>query len=157
MSGTPGRWLWVFGEIAGLRWVATHGRMAFSATGAARAQAMRDGDLAVLYVTRGAFHNPTRDSSRLAGLATVSGAVTDDPVEVGGRRFPVSVPIRVDLLLPERSGPEVAPLAKRLSFVRRPEVWGMYFRGSPMRLSEPDFRILERTVVRFAKRSVPVA
>lgn len=156
MSEPPRRWLWVFGEIEGLRWVAAHDRMAFSAAAATRARAMRDGDRALLYVTRGAFHNPTRDSSRLAGIATATGTVTDEPIEIGGRRFPVSVPIRIDVLLPERSGPEVAPLVERLSLVKRPEVWGMYFRGSPMRLSEPDFRVLERTVVAFAKLNVPV-
>jgi hypothetical protein len=86
----------------------------------------------------------------------VTEEVRDERVETGRCRFPVSVSIQIDVPLPERSGPEVAPLAERLSFVKRPEVSGMCFRESPMRLSEPDFRVFERTVVGFAKRTVPV-
>jgi hypothetical protein len=153
MTAKQGRWLWVFGEIKGLRWVVAHKRMAFSRAGV-RAEAMREGDRAVLYVARGAFHNPTRDTAHLAGLATVTGQATSTAVEIGGRRFPVSVPIRIDLLLPERTGPEVAPLADRLSFVKRAEVWGVYFRNSPKRLAETDFRILAGAVSAFAKREV---
>ena len=66
-------WVWVFGEIAGLRWVTEHEIMAFPKAARRRIREMGRGDRAVLYVTRGAFHNPTRDEARLGGLATVLG------------------------------------------------------------------------------------
>lgn len=145
-------WLWVFGDIEGLRWVARRQRMAFADHADRDVARMRPGDRAVLYLTRGAFHNPTRDRARLAGLATVTGAPHRRRATIAGREFTWQVPIRIDLLLPERAGPEVAPLAPQLSFVRRPEVWGQYFRRSPRPLTDTDFALLAAAVEDAARR-----
>ncbi len=139
----PRRWLWVFGEIDGLRWVLDHRQMAFRTHQARRAGRIRERDTAVLYVTRGAFHNPTRDRARLAGLAEVIGPPEQgQSVEIIDREFQLLVPIQVTILLPEREGPEVAPVAGRLDRVKRPEVWGHYFRNSPIEMTEHDWTLL---------------
>ncbi len=149
MTGGRNHWVWVFGEIEGLRWVLAHDRMAFPATAAPRLKAMEEGDRVVLYVTRGAFHNSTKDVARLAGLATVLGTpLSGSPVSIAGRDFTWTVPIRTDVQLPERTGPEVRPLVPRLSFVGNQAAWGQYFRGSPLRVSEEDFQVLESAVAR---------
>jgi hypothetical protein len=153
MMGTVGRrsWVWVFAEIEGLRWVLANKTMAFSRAAAGRVAGMGPGDRAVLYVARGAFHNPGRDRSHLAGLVEVAGEPAEgDPVEIAGRRYPVTVPIAPLVVLPERAGPPVAELAGRLSFVRRREAWGMYFRTSPLEVGPDDFAVLERAVRRAA-------
>lgn len=60
--------------------------MAFPSAAAARARRIRAGDRAVLYTSRGAFHNPTRDEARLVGLATVTGACEAcEAIEIAGR------------------------------------------------------------------------
>lgn len=128
-----------------------HERMAFTASGGRRLSSLGPGDRAVLYVARGAFHNPTRDRSRLAGLVEVTGIpVTDAPVVIAGRRYPVTVAIRPLVVLPERAGPPVADLVADLKLVCRPEAWGMYFRTSPIRVSDGDFTVLEAAVRRAA-------
>lgn len=139
-------WIWVFGEIKGLRWVLQHRRMAFRAS-ARRALGIQPGDLAVLHVSRGAFHNPTRDISRLAGIVEVtSPVVAGDPVTIADREFSLVCHIRPLVVLPEREGPEVKPLATRLSFVKRPEVWGHYFRNSPAPISAGDYNVLAEAI-----------
>ena len=149
----PAYWVWVFGEISGLRWVLEHQRMAFPEAAGPRLRGMAAGDRAVLYVTRGAFHNPTRDVARLAGLATVLAAPERAAaVTIGGRDFAWTLPIRVDTQLPERAGPPVAPLIPRLSFVRNQAAWGHYFRASPLRVSAEDFRVLAGAVEAAAGR-----
>jgi hypothetical protein len=151
--GESRHWVWVFGEIEGLRWVFGHGRMAFPASAARRLRSMGEGDRAVLYVSRGAFHNPTRDMARLAGLATVLAApVSEAPVKVAGRDFTWTVPIRTDVRLPERAGPEVRPLVPRLSFIRDEATWGQHLRTSPLLVSEKDFQVLAGAVMRAQER-----
>ncbi len=85
----------------------------------------------MLYVTRGAFHNPTRDRSQIIGLATVKSPVTRlrTPVAIGGREFMSACDLDTQIALPERQGLPVEPLAANLSFVKRKEVWGGYFRS----------------------------
>lgn len=152
MTREPRYWVWVFGDAIGLRWVLANRTMAFRKTAAPRLHAMGEGDRAVLYVSRGAFHNPTRDVAHLAGLATVLAPPTDDtPAAIDGEEFTWTMPMRVDLALPEHSGPEVRPLVKSLSFVRRPDVWGMYFRSSPQEIPEVDFRVLAEAIESWGK------
>lgn len=143
-------WVWVFAEIAGLRWVAEQKQMAFPASATAKAARMRKGDRAVLYTSRGAFHNPTRDEARLVGLVTVTGDCEPlDGVEIAGREFTWACPISVELLLPERQGPSVRELAPRLELVQRPESWGGYFRNPPIEVSEHDWQLLVDAVQRW--------
>lgn len=146
-DGGRRRWVWVFGTIEGLRWVLQNQQMAFPPSAASRARRIQKGDQAVLYTSRGAYHNPTRDDTRLAGVATVTGPC--EPVErlkIAGREFTWACPVRVDTQLPEREGPAVREVAPQLELVKRPDVWGQYFRHSPRELSEHDWHVLTSTL-----------
>lgn len=84
MNNADGRRRWLFAEVAALRWVAEQKRMAFPTSAATKPKRIRKGDQAVLYTSRGAFHNPTRDEARLVGLAAATGDC--EPVDGGGDR-----------------------------------------------------------------------
>jgi hypothetical protein len=147
-SRPPGRWIWVFGEIAGLNWVLKSNVMAFRSHALPRLGSMAPGDRACLYVTRGAFHNPTRDEARLAGLVQVlSVPEVVKPIDIAGGKFSIVVKFKPIRVLPEREGPPVRPLVERLTFIRRPAAWGHYFRSSPIKVTEGDFRKLEAAVM----------
>jgi len=151
MTGERAHWVWIFGERAGLRWVVEHQQMAFGGAGAARSTGLAVGDLAIIYVSRGAFHNPTRDAARLGGLAEVVGPLREDPVEIGGRDFTHQVAVQFVVLLAERSGPEVRPFVGNLDLVRNPSAWGTYFRTSPLKVTERDFNVMRDEVDRWSK------
>ena len=137
----PTFWVWVFGEITALHWVVEHEQMLFAEHQKRRLTPMRVGDRAVLYTTRGAFHNPTRDEARLVGLATVqaSPAHQEHPVMVGDREFTWACPVSIDLLHPERTGASVRNLVPTLDLVKKPPPWSSYFRQSPIRIGRADF------------------
>jgi hypothetical protein len=142
-------WVWVFGEIEGLRWVQEHSTMAFTDGSTKKLTHMHEGDRAVLYVTKGAHHNPTRDVSRLVGLATVvDRPQLLHPVEIAGRPFSWFCPIETDVVLPDRTGPVVSSLIARLELVRNQNSWGGYFRRSPIQISHKDFEVFERALDR---------
>jgi hypothetical protein len=142
--GEPSTWLVAFGEIEGLRWVLKKSRMAFSEGLARRATGIRSDDHLVLYVTRGAFHNPTRDHSQLAGLARVTSDVRPlrEPVQIAGRPFVAACRILAEIVLPERGGLEFAPLIDRLAFIKRKAIWGQYLRAGLVRLPTADADLL---------------
>ena len=156
--GAEGRagWVVVLAEAEGLRWVLEHRRMAWTEASARRAAQLRPGDALVLYVARGAFHNPTRDESQLLGLAEVAGPVRPlpRPVRIAGREFVSGCDLRIEVALPERRGVPVRALVPRLSFVRRKEVWGQYFRSGLVRVPPEDLAVLA-SAVREAARVEP--
>lgn len=141
-------WVWVFGEIDGLRWVLEQRTMAFPQSATSRIRPMATGDYAILYTARSAYNNPTRDEARLFGAATVASQLerSEPPVEIAGREFPWLCRIEIDRVLPERTGPSVRALAPTLDVVRKPETWGAYFRQSPIRISEDDFERMRKAI-----------
>jgi hypothetical protein len=137
-------WLVVLGEVEGLRWVLKNEKMAFTAARRSLASKIEPGDRMVLYVGRGAYHNPTRDRSQIIGLATVRTAVKDlrAPIEIAAREFICACSLEIEVALPERQGVPIDPFIRSLSFVKRPEVWGQYFRSGLTPMNERDFRVL---------------
>lgn len=145
-------WVWVFGEIEGLRWVLQHRCMAFPEASGGRVRTMAAGDRAILYLSRGAYHNPTRDLSRLGGILRVTGSPhRGRSVSIAGLEFRWFAGIEPETVLPERAGPEVKPLATLLERVRRPEAWGQYFRTTPIELSVADFGVFAGAIERWAE------
>jgi hypothetical protein len=71
-------------------------------------------------------------------------------VEIAGRAFEWFVAIEPEIVLPERQGPEVRMLAPRLDRVKRPEVWGQYFRTTPIEVGEKDFAVMAGEMRAFA-------
>lgn len=157
-ADAPRHWLIVLAEAEGLRWVAENRRMAFSESLGRRARRMRPGDRLVLYVSRGAFHNPTRDRSKLAGLDTVASPVARlrRPLDLAGRRFVWACDLTFEALLPPRQGVPVEPLLDRLSFVKRREAWGQYFRAGLLELSDTDFRLMATEITLHAPPGPPL-
>jgi hypothetical protein len=135
-------------EIEGLRWVVEHEQMAFSPGLSRRAAKVQPGDELILYVTRGAFHNPTRDRSQLAGTAKVTTPVQAlrRPVVIAGREFTSACGLKLGVLLPERAGVPIKPLVRRLGFVKRKDVWGGYVRGGLVMLPPADLRTLSLAI-----------
>lgn len=119
--------------------------MAWTGASAPRAAAIEPGDRMILYVARGAFHNPTRDESQLIGLAEVTSPVRRfrRPLRLAGRRFVCGCDLRIEIALPERHGVPVRPLVDRLSFVKRKDAWGQYFRSGLVEVPHRDARFLE--------------
>ena len=148
-----GYWLVVLGEVDGLRWVMANRRMAFTAVRQSLATKIQLGDRLIVYVGRGAYHNPTRDRSQIIGVATVRTRVRGlrMPLKIGGREFVCDCGLKIDIALPERNGVPIQPLIRKLSFVKRPEVWGQYFRSSLAPLSTSDFRLLENAVMKCSR------
>jgi hypothetical protein len=86
--------------------------------------------------------------ARLAGLATVLAAPrSGPPVRIADRDFTWTLPISIDVRLPERSGPEVGPLVPRFSFIHNQVIWGPYFQRSPLLVPKVDFDVLARAVM----------
>ena len=140
-------WLWIFGDIEGLRWVLDRSRMAFAESQAGRASQVQVGDKAILYVSRGAFRNPTRDRTRLAGTVEITGPLkSGKSVMIGDREFSSFVSFEVVQVLPERKGPDVGKLVEKLERVKNPQAWGHYFRQSPIKLSRRDFKVFDKAV-----------
>lgn len=149
---TRSHWVAVLAEVEGLRWALKNSRMAWTAGSASRASRVTRGDGLILYVARGAFRNPTRDRSQLGALAEVASAVRifRRPVAIAGREFVCGCDLDIEASLPERAGVPVAGLVGELSFVRRKEVWGQYFRSGLMSVSEEDFGVMARAIRRSA-------
>jgi hypothetical protein len=143
-------WTAVLSDVVGLRWVLENLRMAWTSGSASRASQIRPGDGLVLYVARGAFNNPTRDRSQLAGVAEVGSPVVwlREPVVIAGREFVCACNLRLDAVLPEREGVPVHSLVPRLTVVRRKEVWGQYFRSGLVHLPERDFNLMVNAIRR---------
>ncbi len=153
---TDGRsgWVVVLAEAEGLRWVLERSRMAWTEASARRASRIRPGDRIVLYVARGAFHNPTRDESQLLGLAEVTSPVRrlPRPIELAGKTFVVGCDLRFETVLPERHGVPIRPLVGRLSFVKRKDVWGQYFRSGLVQVPVRDLQVLATAIQGHAPR-----
>jgi hypothetical protein len=147
-------WLIAFSEIEGLRWVLKHDRMIFSEGAARRAGDIQVGDKFVLYVTRGAFHSPTRDRSQLAGLAVVKTPVRrlGKAVTLAGREFVVGCGIELKSCFPERGGVPFGPLIQRMDFIRRKDAWGHYLRPGLVALSSKDFDVLHGVISREVRK-----
>lgn len=143
MSGSAA-YLAVLGEQEAIRWVVSTGRMAFPSTPRREVGALREGDVLFLLSTRGAFHNPTRDRTRVIGRARVTSSVLrfDTRLELAGRIFESGCSLRIMSLAPYREGVEIAPLAGDLDVLVGKTHWGMLLRRPLVRLNEADAALL---------------
>lgn len=123
-----------------LAWVLATERMAFPASRASQALALRPGDHLLLYTTRGCFRNPTRDRGRVIGLADVSSAPQrlDRALIIDGRPFHVTCRLKLRALAPSRQGVELGPISGRLSVFPHPASWSAWMRRALLPLPEQD-------------------
>ena len=144
-------YLLVLGERDAIRWVLTTGQMAFPSTPRREVAALREGDELFLLTTRGAFHNPTRDRTRIIGTAVVTTSVArfDDALELAGRTFESGCSIEVTSLTPYLEGVELAPLADKLDTLRGKAHWGMLLRRPLVPIALADATLLRRELGRW--------
>lgn len=125
-----------------------HSRMAWTEASSHRAGRIQPGNRIVLYVARGAFHNQARDESRLLGLAEATGPP-------GGSAGPSSLPgvcSSAAVTSASRSRSRNAWACPpgicvgRLSFVRRKEVWGQYFRAGLIEIPPENLRPIHEAI-----------
>src|SRR5690349_14411371 len=112
--------------------------MAFPEAGVNTAQRLQPGDKLLLYTTRGCFHNPIRDRSRVIGEATVKSAVTRlaDPVRFGERSFPVGCSLTLHQLTHFRAGVELSEHICQMHAFPNPDAWSAYLRRTLLPLDD---------------------
>ncbi len=139
MSG--GRaWLFVLGERTWAERVVGSREMGFRDD--VHAERIKSGDGVALYVTRGAFHNPTRDRASIVGVGHATGSPSRAPMTIEGHTFPWTCPFDLDVEFPLRSGAPFAPLVPELSFIRKKEAWFNYVRRALVPIPDGDYQIL---------------
>jgi hypothetical protein len=144
--GKTAAYLLVLGEREAILWVLLNEQMAFPATPRREVSALEPGDDLVLLTTRGAYHNPTRDRTRVIGTATVQSKVIqlNPQVEIAGRTFASGCQIKVETLAPYSTGPEIGPLAPQIHGLRGQKNWGMLLRKPLVPIDEEDVILLKR-------------
>lgn len=137
-------YLLILGERQAIAWVLREQRMAFPATARPEVAELRPGDELLVYTTRGAYRNPTRDRGRVVGRAVVTSQVRTlaEPVEIAGRSYPTGCGLRVDRLAPWGSGVELQPLVSELAAFPDPASWSIMLRRALLRLPESDAALL---------------
>jgi hypothetical protein len=141
-------YLLILGDRQAIAWVLREQRMAFPTTSRAEVNRLAVGDELLIYTTRGAYRNPTRDRGRVIGMATVASAVEelDTPVEFGGREFPRGCEIAVESLTPWGEGVELQPLVERLAAFPNPKAWSIQLRRPLLHLHRRDAALIGKMV-----------
>ena len=144
----PATYLLILSERQAVAWVLEKERMAFPARRRAEVDRLAVGDRLILLTTRGCWHNPTRDRTRIIGTAEVTSPVRafDDPVTIAGRDFTRGCDLKVERVTPYRTGVEVAPLVPELEVFpdTRPGAWAVRIRRPLVRLGRADTDLLTR-------------
>lgn len=156
MTDQPAAYLLVISEREALSWILAEGRTAFPGTTRREVEQLSVGDHLFLLTTRGCFHNPTRDATRVIGTATVTSPVVKfhDPVEVAGRSFPRGCDLEIGPLAPYLTGVELAPLVEAFEAFGGRTAWGMLLRRPLVRLTTPDARLLMGQLQRVSRSRV---
>ncbi|WP_169987029.1 hypothetical protein [Microbispora sp. H10836] len=140
----PSSYLLILGDRQAIAWVLREQRMAFPPTSRTEIGQVRPGDELLIYTTRGAYRNPTRDRGRIIGRAVVTTEVRrfDEPVHIAGRDFPSGCGLRIDRLAPWGSGVELRPFVARLDAFPNPAAWSIMLRRALLRLPAQDAALL---------------
>jgi hypothetical protein len=133
-------YLLVLGEREAIRWVLRSQRMAFPSYRRSVAALLREGDELLLYVTRNAFHNPTRDRGQVVGMAWVMSRVAplEEPVSFLGRDYPIGCHLKLEILAPRGQGVDIAPLVDELLVFDGRSSWAAALRTPLVRLPTED-------------------
>lgn len=138
---TTGCWLLITTRANWAR-LRERGEWVFASKHRLRAQSVRVGDEAVVYLTAGGG----RYESSLGGLIEFTGPVqeTEDPGAFD-QLFPWSIPLRV--IMEPIEPVHFRPLIPHLSFIGRGRTWGSALQGQPIKkIGEIDFRVLKEVI-----------
>jgi hypothetical protein len=127
-----------------LGWIISNQRTAVGAHRRREAEALEPRDRLFLYTTRGCFRNPTRDRSRIVGVARVLGRaqVRKDAVQFVGHVYEVEIPLRIESLAPYRTGVDFADLIGRLDSFPNRRAWPAYLRRALVPITSRDADLL---------------
>lgn len=153
---TPTWHLLVIGEREALAWVLRESRMAFPKKRRPEVDRLRLGDQLFLLTTRGCFHDPTRDRTRVIGSATVTTPVValDPPLELVGRVFPRGCGLQITSLSRYLTGVELGPLIEDLDAFPNKSAWSARLRRPLVVLSDRDASHLQRQLEPIAAESL---
>lgn len=153
-------YLLILGEREAVAWVLRESRMAFPPTNRREVDRLTVGDELFLLTTRGCWHNPTRDRTRVIGRAWVVGGVETyaRPVSIAGRDFTRGCAIDVDLLAPYLRGVELAPLLPRMAAFpdKRAGAWSIRLRRPLLALPSADADLLRAELAEAAGKPADV-
>lgn len=137
-------YLLILGERQAVYWVLANSKTAFVATRAGQALQLSEGDRLLLYTTRGAWRNPTRDRGRVIGEATVTGKPSRmrEPVTIAGREFGLSVDLAIGGVAPQGEGVELAALVPELDMFPDKRSWSAHMRTSMLAVPGGDYRVI---------------
>ncbi|WP_051180056.1 hypothetical protein [Nocardia concava] len=138
----PATYLLILGEREAVAWVLRESRMAFPATHRAEVNRLRIGDRLLVLTTRGCWHNPTRDRTRVIGSAEVTTPVLpyEKPLNIAGRDFTRSCEIDIHQLSPYLTGVELVPLVPQLRCFpdKRAGAWSLRLRRPLLQIDDSD-------------------
>ena len=146
---SPATYLLVLGERKAIYWVLSKSRTAFPEGRARQVSALREGDSMLLYSTRGAWHNPTRDRGRIIGEARVSSEVRSlrQPVEIAGRSFYSGCSLDIESVAPYGQGVDLASLVPKLTMFPRKETWSVRLRNSIVLVPPADLALIRERML----------
>ena len=160
----------VIGEREALAWVLRESRTAFPSTRRAEVDRLARNDQLFLVTTRGCFHNPGRDRTRVIGRAVVTTDVVElrPPIELAGRTFSRGCSLKITSLAPYLTGVDLADLVPRLDAFPDKTHWSTRLRRPLVALSTDDAGLLrdalqgvafrpDRTISEYLDRIRPVA
>lgn len=147
-----GAFLVVLGEREIVAWVLTEQRLGFPSTHRPEVDKVAVGDELFLLTTRGCFHNPSRDRTRVIGRGTVTTDVEplEPTLKIAGRAFARHCGVEIATLVPYLEGVEVHPLVESLDMFPADAVWSTRLLRPLVPLGAHDARV-------FRERLDPVA
>jgi hypothetical protein len=149
----PRSHLAVVNDRSALAWIARESCLAFPSTRRREALTIAPGDEIFLYVTRGAYHNPTRDRAQIcaAFLAHRSAEALAAPILIAGREFLFLLPVVAQVVAAPRRGADFASMAESMEFIPAGCSWAPFLRRAIFLVPSHDAAVLRRELSRAAR------
>jgi hypothetical protein len=133
----PDAYLVILGDSAGLVWVLRNQQMAFTEKRAHLATAI-EGDVLLLYATRGCFGNPTRDRGRVVGLGRTTSALRRKRSGISDRTFDFVQDFALKGVCARGEGVELATRVAKMRSFPDAKTWSAHLRKPLLRLDSRD-------------------
>lgn len=145
-------YLAVIGDHEVLAWVLRGRQAGFPSTHRADVDGLAVADELFLVTTRGCFHNPSRDRTRVVARASIVSPVAplSPRVDLAGRAFTRACRIDIANLAPYLDGVEVGPLVDRLDAFPDGVAWSVRLQRPLVPLSDRDARLVRTRLARVA-------
>jgi hypothetical protein len=132
----------VINDHKALEWVIASEKMAFRSS--ARVPAIGPGEPFAIYLTRGAYHNPTKDGSQIVALGRFASELIRGGVMVDGVQYQRSCRLVITATSEPRKGLPFPPLVDDLAFIRSKRAWATYLRRTLVPIDDSDFALIAR-------------